>query len=82
MIGYGLQYYLARDMPNGVPVPRELFVAETAARAATLYPVPGKHPAACLGTEARIRIIGSGYASCPEADSSVNQRSQSGHNFS
>ena len=49
MIGYGLQYYLARDMPNGVPVPRELFIAETAAKAAALYPVPCQHPAACLG---------------------------------
>ena len=65
MIGYGLQYYLARDMPNGVPVPRELFVAETAAKAATLYPVPCKHPAACMGAEPRIWIVGSGYQKSP-----------------
>ncbi len=65
MIGYGLQYYLARDMPNGVPVPRELFIAETAAQAATLYPVPCKHPAACLGAEPRIWIVGSGYQKSP-----------------
>ena len=65
MIGYGLQYYLARDMPNGVPVPRELFIAETAARAGTLYPVPCKHPAACMGAEPRIWIIGSGYEKSP-----------------
>jgi mannosyltransferase len=65
MIGYGLQYYLARDMPNGVPVPRDLFVAETAARAASLYPVPCKHSAACMGQEARIWIIGSGYEESP-----------------
>ena len=65
MIGYGLQYYLARDMPNGVPVPRDLFIAETAARAATLYPVPCKHPAACMGAEARIWIVGGGYEKSP-----------------
>ncbi len=65
MTGYGLQYYLARDMPNGVPAPRQLFVAETAVRAAALYPVPCKHPAACLGTEARIWIVGGGYDKSP-----------------
>ena len=65
MIGYGLQYYLARDMPNGVPVPPELFITETAAKAASLYPVPCKHPAACLGTEPRIWIVGSGYQKSP-----------------
>jgi mannosyltransferase len=65
MIGYGLQYYLARDMRNGVPVPRELFIAETAAQAATLYPVPCKHPAACMGAEPRIWIVGSGYQKSP-----------------
>ena len=65
MIGYGLQYYLARDMPNGVPVPHELFIAETAARTGTLYPVPCKHPAACLGQEPRIWVVGSGYSKNP-----------------
>ena len=65
MIGYGLQYYLARDMPNGVPVPGELFVAETAARADALYPVPCQHPAACLGQEARIWVVASGYLKNP-----------------
>ena len=52
-------------MPNGVPVPHELFIAETAAQAATLYPVPCKHPAACLGAEPRIWIVGSGYQKSP-----------------
>ena len=65
MIGFGLEYYLARDMPNGVPVPRELFVAETAAKAASLYPVPCKHPASCLGAEPRIWIVGGGYQKSP-----------------
>jgi mannosyltransferase len=65
MIGYGLQYYLSRDMPNGVPVPRMLFVAESAARAGTLYPVPCRHPVACLGAEPRIWVVGSGYGKSP-----------------
>jgi mannosyltransferase len=65
MVGYGLQYYLARDMPNGVPVPRELFVARTAAEADTLYPVPCQQPAACLGAEPRIWVIGVGRQTSP-----------------
>ncbi len=65
MIGYGLQYYLARDMPNGVPVPRELFVKESAAQAAALYPVPCQHPAACLGAEPRIWVVSAGYQKSP-----------------
>jgi mannosyltransferase len=65
MIGYGLQYYLARDMRPGVPVPRALFIAKTAAQASSLYPIPCKHPAACLGQEPRIWIIGSGYEKSP-----------------
>jgi len=65
MIGYGLEYYLARDMPPGAPVPRELFVAESAARAAALYPVPCRNPAACLGAEPRIWVVGSGYQTNP-----------------
>jgi mannosyltransferase len=65
MVGYGLQYYLARDMPNGVPVPRELFIARTAAEAGTLYPEPCQHPAACLGAEPRIWVIGVGRQTGP-----------------
>jgi len=65
MIEYGLQYYLARDMPNGVPVPHELFIAKTAAQAATLYSVPCKHPASCLGAEPRIWIVGIAYEKSP-----------------
>jgi mannosyltransferase len=65
MIGYGFRYYLARDMPNGLPVPRELFVAETATMAGTLYPVPCRHPAVCLGAEPRIWIIGGGREKSP-----------------
>jgi mannosyltransferase len=65
MVGYGLQYYLARDMPNGVPVPRELFIARTAAEAGALYPEPCRHPAACLGAEPRIWVIGVGRQTSP-----------------
>jgi hypothetical protein len=65
MIGYGLQYYLAGDMPNGLRIPREFFVAESATRAGSLYPVPCRHPAACLGTETRIWIIGGGREESP-----------------
>ena len=34
MVGYGLQYYLARDMRPGGPVLRELFIAELRPRTA------------------------------------------------
>jgi mannosyltransferase len=65
MIGYGLQYYLARDMPNGVPAPHQLFVARSAAQAGTLYPQPCRQPAACLGAEPRIWVVGSGRQLSP-----------------
>jgi mannosyltransferase len=65
MVGYGLQYYLARDMPNGVPVPHQLFIARTAAEAGTLYPEPCRQPAACLGAEPRIWVIGVGRQRSP-----------------
>src|SRR6185437_14368767 len=65
MVGYGLQYYLARDMPNGVPVPRQLFIAHTAAEVGTLYPEPCERPAACLGAERRIWVIGVGRQTSP-----------------
>jgi mannosyltransferase len=60
MVDYGLQYYLGRDLRHGVPSPRVLFIAETAAQAGTLYPVPCAHLAACAGQEPRIWIIGIG----------------------
>jgi mannosyltransferase len=65
MVGYGLQYYLSRDMPNGVPVPRQLFIARTAAQVGTLYPEPCRNPAACLGAEPRIWVIGVGRQTSP-----------------
>jgi len=46
-------------------VPRDLFIARTAAQAGTLYPVLCKHPAACLGSEPRIWAVGSGRLKSP-----------------
>ena len=66
-IGYGLQYYLARDLRPGTPLPRQLFIAETGAQAGRLYPVPCQQPAACLGAERRIWVIASGYDRSPYA---------------
>jgi mannosyltransferase len=65
MIGPGLQYYLQRDMPHGVPVPRELFVAATAPQSSQINPAGCHHPAACLGDESRIWIVGSGRLKDP-----------------
>ena len=65
MIGYGLEYYLARDLRPGTPLPRQLFIAETGAQAHGLYPLPCQDPAACLGTEPRIWIVASGSPRSP-----------------
>ena len=65
MIGPGLQYYLQRDMPHGVPVPRELFVAATTPQSSQIHPAGCRHPAACLGDEPRIWIVGSGRLKDP-----------------
>src|SRR5262249_57787953 len=66
MIGYGLRYYMSRDVPNGQPALRELLIARTAAEAGTLYPVPCRHPAACLGAEPRIWIVGGAREKSPD----------------
>ena len=65
MIGYGLEYYLARDLRPGTPLPRQLFIAETGAQAHGLYPLPCQQPAACLGAEPRIWIVASGSPHSP-----------------
>jgi mannosyltransferase len=65
MIGYGLQYYLAQELKLGTPAPRELLIARTGAQADTLYPLPCRQSAACLGAEARIWVVGSGYDRSP-----------------
>jgi mannosyltransferase len=65
MIGPGLQYYLQQDMPHGMPVPRELFVATTVPQSSQINPPGCRHPAACLGDESRIWIVGSGRLTDP-----------------
>jgi mannosyltransferase len=65
MIGPGLQYYLRRDMPPGVPVPRELFVATTAPQSSQINPPGCRRPAACLGDEPRIWVVGNGRPNDP-----------------
>jgi mannosyltransferase len=65
MIGYGLEYYLARDLRPGTSLPRQLFIAETGAQARGLYPLPCQQPAACLGAEPRIWIVASGSPRSP-----------------
>jgi mannosyltransferase len=61
LISPGVGYYLARDMRRGVPVPRDLFVAETPEQANSLYPVACTDPAACLGSApGRIWVVESG----------------------
>ena len=72
MIGPGLQYYLRRDIPHGVPVPRDLFVAAAALPSSQVIPVACS-PAACLGDEPRIWIVGSGRLLDPYRAVAANQ---------
>ena len=60
LIGSGVQYYLERDLPHGVPLPRQLFVAQQLAADDALYPLACRRPAACLGQEPRIWVVESG----------------------
>jgi mannosyltransferase len=66
MIDYGVEYYLTRDMPTREP-PRELFVAETAAKAGTLYPLLCLDSATCLGHTTRMWIVDTGRTTDPYA---------------
>jgi mannosyltransferase len=72
-IGYGLQYYLGGDLRPGIPEPRQLFIAKTGAQADTLYPELCRQPAACLGAERRIWVVGSGYDRSPYSAMTPNQ---------
>ena len=72
MIGPGLQYYLQRDIPRGVPVPRDLFVAAAVPQSSQILPV-ACNPAACLGDEPRIWIVGSGRLLDPYQAVAANQ---------
>jgi mannosyltransferase len=52
-------------MPHGVPVPRELFVATTAPQSSQINPPGCRRPAACLGDEPRIWVVGNGRPNDP-----------------
>ena len=60
LIGTAVPYYLARDLRPGVPLPRELFIRETAAAAGALYYVECRHPALCAGQQPRAWVVGWG----------------------
>jgi mannosyltransferase len=64
MIDYGVRYYLLHDLPAG-RMPREVFVAQTATAAGTLYPADCTHPAVCLGQTPRVWIVNAGYLKRP-----------------
>ncbi len=64
MVDFGVEYYLTRDLPAG-KAPRELFVAETAAKAGTLYSQLCVDSAACLGSTARMWVVDNGYTTNP-----------------
>ncbi|MBV9444381.1 MAG: glycosyltransferase family 39 protein [Streptosporangiaceae bacterium] len=64
MIDYGVRYYLEHDLPAG-RIPREVFVARTAAAAGTLYSVDCADPAVCLAHTPRMWIVNDGYLKDP-----------------
>jgi mannosyltransferase len=64
MIDDGVEYYLGQDLPAG-SIPREVFVAKTAAAAGTMYPVACSQPAVCLGNAPRVWIVGNRYGRNP-----------------
>ncbi|HEY6296983.1 MAG TPA: hypothetical protein VIX15_15070, partial [Streptosporangiaceae bacterium] len=65
LIGTGVQYYLERDLRPDVPLPRELFIRETAVQADVLYPVQCRHPDLCAGQDSRIWIVAWGGITNP-----------------
>jgi len=60
LVGPGIQYYLEQDLRPGVPAPPELFIAQTAAQADSLFPLQCAHLAACLGNYPRVWVVGRG----------------------
>ncbi len=64
LIDFGVEYYLTRDLPAN-RAPRELFVAETAARAGTLYPQLCLNATRCLGSTARMWVVENGRTTNP-----------------
>jgi hypothetical protein len=54
----GVSYYIGGYLRPGVPAPRELFIARTAAQVNARYPVPCADPARCVGTGSRVWLVG------------------------
>jgi len=75
MIDYGVRYYLDRALP-AARIPREVFVARTAAEAGTLYPVLCSDAAACLGSTPRMWIVGTQYSKNPYARIPTDEAAQ------
>jgi mannosyltransferase len=73
LIGSGVQYYLERDMPRGVPLPRQLFVAQQLSQDDALYPAACVRPAACLGQEPRIWVVESGDHQAPATNLTLTE---------
>jgi hypothetical protein len=65
LIDTGVRYYLGRDLRPDVPVPRELFIRESAAQADALYAVLCRRPDLCAGQAPRIWIVGWGGITHP-----------------
>jgi mannosyltransferase len=64
MIDFGVEYYLSRDLPAAT-MPRQVFVARSAAAAGTLYSILCGRPARCLGDAPRVWVVGSGHPRNP-----------------
>jgi mannosyltransferase len=72
LVDYGLEYYLSQDLP-AAKMPREVFVARSAAKAGTLYSILCAHPARCLDGAPRVWVIGSGIVRNPWRDLPGNE---------
>jgi mannosyltransferase len=57
-VNLGLAYYLPDYLRKGVPEPRVLFTAKTAAQSDGLYPIPCAQPERCVGDESRVWLVG------------------------
>jgi mannosyltransferase len=72
MIDYGVEYYLSRDLP-AARMPRQVFVARSAAAAGTLYSILCAHPVRCLDDAPRVWVVGSGNTRNPWRDLPANE---------
>jgi mannosyltransferase len=78
----GVSYYIGGYLRPGVPAPRELFIARTAAQVNARYPVPCADPARCVGTESRVWLVGayatrSPFTMIPPAEAAVLEQDYS-----